>query len=654
MRKTAAAAVLLFSRLLVGGTLLACADVVVTAVRQPGLGLWPLQFFAPLLPATAIGTAILALPFAVARARLEIAFRTAAPHPGRWVAIAIGLAAACSTAAWLVWARTADLPLPSAIAIGAGAAAALVAAALIARRVRPPRALLAFALAYGIAVTAWAFPLIAPDLLILPAAALWLAAALVDVEIPKAAVACAALLSAAGLAVAGHDAAGAARFHESSWFSAPLVGGVRLAIDFDRDGFSPILGGGDCDDLDALVYPGAMEIVGNGRDDNCEGGDLLTAALPAPDDAPSVVPPRRPDIVVLSLDAVRPDYVDRATTPTLSAFAAQSLYAPVAYTPGPYTGAGLVGLLTSTPVVDHHPENRFAGYETSLAEWLGRRGYLSVAVHCLADLSVNQVIGFSFVDNRLGPRCAHFATPTSDVMAELVLAHLAHRRAGVPYFLLAHFTDAHLPYIGGYREELRRLDRAVARVLAVLPRDAIVVVVSDHGEALGERGREGHIWRLDEELVRVLLMIRAPGVAARRIETPASLLDVAPTVADLLGADPAPGWQGRSLMRPAVPRSLVLETSYRNRVDIFGMRRDRYKITHDRRSGVFELYDLVTDPRGRDNLVGSRPEVFARMRRALGEEYDRLYNDRRVARKLRALSVSRPTMPEHVGPLDPL
>jgi arylsulfatase A-like enzyme len=77
--------------------------------------------------------------------------------------------------------------------------------------------------------------------------------------------------------------------------------------------------------------------------------------------------------------------------------------------------------------------------------------------------------------------------------------------------------------------------------------DTIVVVLGDHGEALGEQGRFGHGDSLADEELHVPLYIRVPGAAPRRVDAPVALLDVMPTLLDLTGAEAPAGIHGRSL-----------------------------------------------------------------------------------------------------------
>ncbi len=104
----------------------------------------------------------------------------------------------------------------------------------------------------------------------------------------------------------------------------------------------------------------------------------------------------------------------------------------------------------------------------------------------------------------------------------------------------------------GYYAAISYLDERIGEVLAALgatglAENTLVVFTADHGELLGERG----LWykmSFLEGSSRVPLIVRAPRLAARRVQAPVSQLDLAPTLADLAGA-PADGaeFEGTSL-----------------------------------------------------------------------------------------------------------
>ncbi|MDP2308142.1 MAG: sulfatase [Pseudomonadota bacterium] len=98
-----------------------------------------------------------------------------------------------------------------------------------------------------------------------------------------------------------------------------------------------------------------------------------------------------------------------------------------------------------------------------------------------------------------------------------------------------------------YDQNLRYVDDQVVRLLDAAGPDATVVLFADHGEEFFDHGGLEHGHTLYDELLRIPLVVRAPGLTPRRVTTPVSLVDLTPTVLELLGlADPE--LQGRSLV----------------------------------------------------------------------------------------------------------
>ena len=123
---------------------------------------------------------------------------------------------------------------------------------------------------------------------------------------------------------------------------------------------------------------------------------------------------------------------------------------------------------------------------------------------------------------------------------------------------------------GLYDGEVRRADRDFARLLELLQyvglyEDSLIAFTADHGEAFGEHGSFGHGRTLYEELLHVPLVMRFPGALGgnSRVDTRVSLVDVVPTILDLLGEDlpePLPGASLVSPMRIAGERLIAAET----------------------------------------------------------------------------------------------
>ena len=103
-----------------------------------------------------------------------------------------------------------------------------------------------------------------------------------------------------------------------------------------------------------------------------------------------------------------------------------------------------------------------------------------------------------------------------------------------------------------YDADIERMDRDLGDFLGALSAagvldDTWVILVADHGELLGERGYFLHGKALYEPLIHVPLLFRAPDGVGRVVETPVSIIDVAPTIAELAGIERPDSWQGRSL-----------------------------------------------------------------------------------------------------------
>src|SRR5262249_3392404 len=90
---------------------------------------------------------------------------------------------------------------------------------------------------------------------------------------------------------------------------------VQWSLDLDGDGYSSVLGGGDANDRDARISPGAPEIAGDGIDNNCIGGDVTDQSLRDWDEglraqhAPVNVLARRFNVIYIFVDALRADHL---------------------------------------------------------------------------------------------------------------------------------------------------------------------------------------------------------------------------------------------------------------------------------------------------------------------------------------------------------
>jgi arylsulfatase len=197
---------------------------------------------------------------------------------------------------------------------------------------------------------------------------------------------------------------------------------------------------------------------------------------------------------------------------------------------------------------------------------------------------------------------------------------------GIPDYQLLEGKREVAFYRAGYAGEIRYLDREIGRLLDALEarglmEQTVIVFAADHGESLGENDQWfAHGEYLTEPLVRVPLMIRAPGLPAGRRDDLASLLDVHATLLELAtGVPPDPKGRGRNLLaldaaqRESVSYLTTLGGGARQRR---GLVQGAFKYTIEKRDGVW-YGRLVRREREDLDLIAAAPQVAAKMRRRL-------------------------------------
>jgi arylsulfatase A-like enzyme len=183
-----------------------------------------------------------------------------------------------------------------------------------------------------------------------------------------------------------------------------------------------------------------------------------------------------------------------------------------------------------------------------------------------------------------------------------------------------------------YLQEVEYADRQIGRLLAALDDrglldNTVIVFTSDHGEGLGDHNHVGHIHQVYDTLIRVPLIMAARSGLPRGLRVPdaVSLVDLFPTVAEILGVDgPVPA-SGRSLVPllegETMPARDILAETHRPEAhtDKRAIIRDGFKYLHSwsEEREWEELYDLEADPDELEDLIGERPELAAELRRAL-------------------------------------
>jgi arylsulfatase A-like enzyme len=368
---------------------------------------------------------------------------------------------------------------------------------------------------------------------------------------------------------------------------------------------------------------------------------------------------RPPNVVLIVLESVAARWTSLhnplyATTPTLQAESARSAVADNFYAHIGRSSNSMVAMLLSTypkldfqEVTQQYPDLpgtslatlfRSRGYRTTFVTpsdmaWAGWRGFLEGHgfEHVLdyRDLACPEKLSSWGVEDRC------MVDEVVDLIAD----------AGPrPFFVTAWTTQTHHPYetspgvplldllreptpdnweVSRYLNVVHETDRHLARIFeavrrAGLEQDTLIVVTGDHGQAFGyphETYVQGRT--VYEEDVHVPLLVWYPRKyrATARVPGVGSHVDLAPTIADLIGLPSAPDWQGRSLFDESHPRRAyfyVAETHFR-----LAVREANWKYIYSVHDGREELYDLQTDPLEQRNVAAQYPDRGARLRQRL-------------------------------------
>jgi arylsulfatase A-like enzyme len=363
-------------------------------------------------------------------------------------------------------------------------------------------------------------------------------------------------------------------------------------------------------------------------------------ALPPLPDGPHR---READVLVITIDALRADHVGaygygRATTPNIDALARDGVRFTRAYAQAPHTSFSISSMLTSK----YFPTMaRLAPGEKhdTIAGVLRRFGWRTAAFYPPAVFYIDSDKLKSFAETNFDFEYVKFEFIDAQRRVDQLLAYydtVNPKRS----FVWVHFFEPHEPYVphdgfafgGGdvdrYDGEIAYTDAAVGRLIREVRArrpGTIIIIAADHGEEFEEHGGRYHGSSLYEEQLRIPLLVSIPGVAAHVVDGQVQLMDVTPTVLNLLDI-PVPARMrgtdlGPWLAAPPAPSARLppafAELEDRRMVSLAGE-----KLICDMRAGLCAYYDLVADPRERKNLADERPARVAFLRGLLDNWLD--------------------------------
>ena len=358
-------------------------------------------------------------------------------------------------------------------------------------------------------------------------------------------------------------------------------------------------------------------------------------------------------VIVISIDTLRADHLPLygatgVETPHLDALAKDSIVFDNAYSHVPLTLPSHVTMLTGLLPADAGVRNNL-GYRfdsaahPTIPTLLKGKGYAtgaSVSAYVLRG-ATGLASAFDQYDDRMDRASDDAAMGEVQRSGKATVASAVRwiqSQGEQPFFFMLHLFEPHAPYAppepfrsryaaNPYDGEIAASDADVGQFVDALKSSGVydratIILLSDHGEGLGDHGEAQHGIFLYREAIHVPLIVKLPGndMSGKRVGAPVQLTDILPTVAEIAGFDVPPAAKGRSLVAIAkdgapADRRIFSETMY-PRIHLgWSDLASLVDATHHYIDAPRpELYDLAKDPRESQNVLADNRRVYASMR----------------------------------------
>ena len=405
---------------------------------------------------------------------------------------------------------------------------------------------------------------------------------------------------------------------------------------------------------------------------------------------------KTPGIILISLDTVRADHLScygykRPTCPTLDKIASNGICFLDASATSPWTlpshGSMLTGFYPSHLGLHGTYDYQAIPQDVeTIASVLSKKGYSTAAF--INSFFVSEKFAFDkgfdkfvYVPEDQKPQGA---APVINKLAEKWVS----KHKNEPLFLFLHYFDPHSDYVSQpeyrklflspydgpvdgttaqlvfyragrfamdqndvkhlvelYDAEVRQLDSQLKNLFEFLDRLGLLennylMITADHGEEFLDHGGVLHGKTHYQEIIRIPLIISGPGIPkGLRIQTPASLVDIMPTVMDILSVNTQVKFDGYNL-RPLwtkdsgeLPDRLIFSENDHDNLKR-SVRYKQYKLHYDLTSKAGRLYNLAVDPGEQIDIAGEQINVF----RSLYSKLESFMKKSRKARKVESIS----------------
>jgi len=372
----------------------------------------------------------------------------------------------------------------------------------------------------------------------------------------------------------------------------------------------------------------------------------------------AAVPPRRakPNVILITIDTVRADHVGcygatNVQTPTLDALAHDGIVFERAISQVPLTWPSHASILTGTYPFQNGVQD-FTGQPLdarfrSVAQVFKQQGYATGAVVSafVLDRSWGLARGFDFYDDAFSPEVFQqkdiglvdrkAGESVTRALKWLNAARMPKETPARPFFFWLHLYDPHSPYDPPepfrttyrghlYDGEIAYADHELGRLIAWLNQNrlydrSLIVVLSDHGESLGDHGEKEHGFFVYNSTVHIPLIVKPPagsGFRPGRVTTPVETTAVAPTLLRLAGIKDATEKQFQSPTlvggnagneNAAYSESFYSFSSF-GWSPLHALQTTRY---HYIEAPAPELYDVLADPQEKNNLASQQTATVA-------------------------------------------
>jgi choline-sulfatase len=364
-----------------------------------------------------------------------------------------------------------------------------------------------------------------------------------------------------------------------------------------------------------------------------------------------------PSVILISVDTLRADRLScygyrNLRTPNIDAIARGGTLFYQAGAQAPLTLPSHVSFLTSTyPFANGVEDNghQLGRDAVTLATVLKSRGYRTAAFvgGFVLDRRFGLNQGFDLYDSPFdlhrgtGQDPGDIKRPGEDVVR--AARRWLDENSTQPFFLFLHLYDLHTPYTlpprwqkrsqgSGYEAALGYVDEVLGSFCKYLSEQgllkrSLVVFTSDHGESLGEHGESTHGYFIYQSTLWVPLIFHWPGEAGAyptRANEPVSLLDLAPTILQIVGVPSPPQFQGRSFLGLLSPKSPKAEGEVYGE-SLYGHTHFGVSSLRSLRLGGYkyieaprpEFYDLTGDPGESRNLYQNKKALALAFRERL-------------------------------------